>query len=700
MQPRSVAVLGATERLGASSSFVMRNLIDHGYAGKIYPVHRKAASVFGHQAYARLDLLPEVPDVVVVCIAAQYVAGALTEAGDKGIKAAVVLSSGFAEQDEAGRAMQSEMVEIASRYDMAVCGPNCLGLISHHSNATLYSSRFPIGIPKGAFALISQSGASAIALSSTGRIGFSRIISAGNSAVTDTPDYLRFLATDPTTKVIGLVLEHIRNPAAFADAMHAVRAAGKPVIALYVGRSNVGAAATAAHTGALASSFEAVRAFCRRVGVALVESMDGLLELAILRMTLHQQPRKRGVAVVGVSGGGVAHVSDVADVVGLNIPSMSMQTVEKLSTLLPSFVTPQNPLDTTGLPFADGDVYRQALSNLAADPSIGLIAAVQDAPLGLDAAGAREYLPIAQGIIDFAASSDTPVVVVSNLASGHHPIFSEPLKQAKIPILNGTETALRAIQQVLLMNSAEIPTTPAILSPDPIKADSWTQRFQNGKPLTESEAKQFLSAQGIRVPIETIVTSAEEAVAAAEQSGFPVVMKVVSAEITHKTEAGGVQIGMSSVTAVSEAFTAIYQNVTAYTPDAHIEGISIQEMVTGSVEAFVGITRHEPFGFGAIVGAGGILVELLEDNAFDLLPISNHSARTLVDGSRLSKLLAGFRGAPPADKAALINLILKLSHIIQRYGSFFETIELNPIAVLPKGEGVCVLDALLILKGS
>ena len=700
MQPRSVAVLGATERQGASSSFVMRNLIDHRFAGKIFPVHRKAASVFGYPAYARIVDLPEVPDVVVICIAAKYVAGALAEAGDKGIQAAVILSSGFAEQDEAGRLMQADVVAIASRFKMAVCGPNCLGLVGHHNNATLYSSRFPVGIPGGSFALISQSGAGAIALSSTGRIGFSYIVSAGNSAVTDTHDYLRFLANDPQTEAIGLVLEHIRNPVAFAAAMADVRAAGKRVVALYVGRSQVGSAATAAHTGALASSFDAVRAFCRRVGVILVESMDALLEVANLLLTLPQRPMQTGVALVGVSGGGVAHASDIAEDVGLDIPQLQAETVERLRTILPAYATPQNPLDTTGLPFADGDIYRQALAFLGRDPGVGLIAAIQDAPAGLDADGAREYLPIVQGIVDYAASAETPVVVVSNQAGGHHPIVATPLQRGGIPILNGTETALRAIHKVLAGDSAESFLDKPIIVPDHSVSDEWARRFQSGQPLSESEAKQFLSEHGIRTPTEIVATSADEAIAAAEQIGLPVVMKIVSADIPHKTEAGGVKVGLQTADAVGAAFNEIQHAVATYNPEARIDGISIQQMVAGGVEAIVGVTQHAPFGFGIAVGSGGVLVELLADSAYDLLPLSEQSASALVDSSTPGKLIDGFRGAARSDRAAFVDLLLKLSRLMQRYGAFLETVELNPVAVLPGDGGVCALDALVILRAT
>ncbi|MCA9994935.1 MAG: acetate--CoA ligase family protein [Anaerolineales bacterium] len=692
LHPRSVAVIGATERADASSSFVMRNLMQHGYAGQIYPVHPRAETVFGLTAVPTITHLPQPPDLAVICIAAPYVAAALEEAGRKGTKAAIVLSSGFAEKDAEGRARQQELVEIAAKYDMAVCGPNCLGLIAHQANTVLYSSRFPMGVPKGDVALISQSGAIAIALSSTGCIGFSHIISSGNSAVTDIPDYLRYLAADPLTRVVMLVLENISRPEALAAAMQEMHKADKRVVALYVGRTERGAAATSAHTGALAGSFAAVQAFFRRHGIVSVESMDELLQTTAVLSVLPQRPQKRGLAIIGVSGGGVAHVSDVASAVGLTIPPLQPETIAQLKAILPPFITPQNPLDTTGLPFSDGDVYRQALDFLANDPAIGLITAVQDAPPGLDEAGTREYLPIAQGIVDFAHTAPVPVVVVSNLADGHHPLFSEPLRQAGVPMLRGTAVALKAINHLFTPMPMAARTAQTDLAMDAF----WQKRFANGAPFTEREAKQLLAAYGIRTTREELATSAAEAVQLAAAIGFPVVMKIESPDITHKSDVGGVLLGVGDETAVEQAYDQLMANVSKAMPQAKLHGVVVQEMVVAGVEAFVGVSRYAPFGFGVVVGPGGVLVELVGETAVDLLPLNPESAQTLVESTRLNKLLSGFRGSPPADRSALVDTILKLAQIVQLYGDYLDTIELNPITVLPEGQGICVLDAVML----
>jgi acyl-CoA synthetase (NDP forming) len=686
MAPRSVAVVGATERADASSSYVMKNLMRFGYQGKIIPVHPKAEAIFGYRAAPSLSSLDAAPDVAVIGIAADKVIAALEEAGSAGVKAAVVLASGFAELDEAGRERQRQLVEIARSYGMAICGPNCLGLFSLISGAALYSSSLSANLQKGRFAILSHSGASAIALGNTGRFGLSHIVSCGNSAATDIPDYLEFLASDEDTSTAGIVIEAIREPEKLAAAMEKMHTANKPVIALRAGRSSRGAQATAAHTGALAGSNDTYRAFFRRTGIIEVPDMDGFMETATLCLTLKTRPAKPGVAIVGVSGGGVAHVSDIADEAGLSVPDLQPETVAKVKTLLPPFATPQNPLDTTGIVFADAQIYRDVLTALSEDPSIGLIVASQDAPAGLDDVCACEYLGIAQAVSDYAETGKAPVVFMSNLSSGHHPAVEEKL--SNVPALRGTKSALTAIASLIDQN--RLVSWPGAATSD--------RRSLPAGALSEREAKNLLAGEGLPVPREHLVTSAVEAASAAAKLGFPVVMKIESPDIQHKTEAGGVKLGIASEAEARQAFDAIIASARAYSPGADLRGVSVQEMVTGGVEALVGLVRHEPFGFGIVVGIGGVLVELLKDSAFDLLPVDLARADALIGETRLALLLEGYRGAPRADRQALAKLLVELSDFAARYGDDIEAIDLNPVAVLPHGKGVRILDALIIRR--
>jgi len=684
MAPRSIAVVGATERADASSSFVMKNLMRFGYQGKIIPVHPKAGTIFGLPASPSLSALDTPPDVAVIGIAADKVIAALEEAGSTGVKAAVVLASGFAELDETGRERQRQLVEIAERYGMAICGPNCLGLFNLGSGAALYSSSLSTNLEKGRFAILSHSGASAIALGNTGRFGLSHIVSSGNSAATDIPDYLDFLATDDDTRAVGIVIEAVREPEKLAAAMEKMQAANKPVIALRAGRSERGAQATAAHTGSLAGSNDAYRAFFRRVGIIEVPDMDGFMETATLCLNLKQRPEKPGVAIVGVSGGGVAHVSDIAEEVGLSLPDLQPETAARVRALLPPFATPQNPLDTTGVVFADGDIYRDILHALADDPSIGLIVAAQDAPIGLDDFCASEYLGIAEAVSGYAGTGKAPVVFMSNLSSGHH--VAVEAKLPNVPVLRGTKSALTAVRGLMYQERTVSWPDAALSKKSPLPASA----------LTEREAKALLAAEGLPVPQEHLVTDADAAAQAARSLGFPVVMKIESPDILHKTEAGGVKLGVASEAEARAAFEAIMADARAYSPTAELRGVSVQEMVTGGIEALVGIVRHDPFGFGLVVGIGGVLVELVKDSAFDLLPIDLARADAMIGETKLASLLEGYRGAPKADRKALAELLVKVSDFAARYGDDIEAIDLNPVAVLPEGKGVRLLDALII----
>jgi len=694
LAPRAVAVIGATERQGASAFYVMRNLSENGYAGRILPVNPKGGTIFGRPAAPSIAALSERPDVAVICIAAAQVNAALEEAGRAGIKAAVVLASGFAETGAEGQARQHELAAIAQRYGMAVCGPNCLGLFNLHTGAALYSSTLVQGMRKGALALVSHSGATALTLSNCGRLGHSVIVSAGNGAVTDVPDYLLWLAQHEATRVIGVVLESIRDPAAFRVAMAAVQDAGKSVIALRVGRSDAGQRATVAHTGALAGSSDAYASLFRQTGVVEVSDMDEFVETAALFTELRSRPKRRGVAVIGVSGGGVAHVSDIAEENGIDLPAFSSQTVARLVAILPDFATAQNPLDTTGIVFADASVYSRVLDAVAADPGTGLIVAAQDAPPGLDDRTSGEYFGIVGAVAEFSRAGAVPTVLISNLSAGHHPAILGCIN-GSVPVLNGTRSALRAISHVLPRRGPVLDRMP----PPGLPPDArWLARLVPGAVLTEREAKHFLADHHLPVTRETFAATAAEAVVAAEAIGYPVVLKIESPDLPHKTEAGGIRLNLRDDAAVRSAFEAVIASARRFAPTADLRGVVVQEMVTGGVEAIVGISRHEPFGPGMVVGLGGVLVELIDDAAFELLPISHDLARDMVGRTRLGRLLAGYRGAPAADVPALCNLIVGLSRLINSYGDRIDAIDLNPVSVLPQGRGLRILDALILTR--
>ena len=692
MQARSVAVVGASERPDAPSGFVIRNLLGCGFTGRLLPINPTAKTIYGHPAVPKLADLALPPDVVVVAIPAAPAVGVVAEAAALGIKAAVVLGSGFAETDAAGAARQHAMAASARAAGMALCGPNCLGVYNLRDKLALFSSRLAPDMPRGEVALVSHSGAGAITLANTGRFGLSHIVSAGNAVVTDVADYLGYFAATGSARVVALMLEQIGNPDAFAHAMQAAHAAGLVVVALRSGRSARGAAATAAHTGALAGSNEAFAAFFRRHGVIEAPDMDSVVETCVLASSRQSPPRGPGLAALGVSGGGLAHVADLAEAAGVQWASLSDATKDGLAMLLPGYVRPNMPLDMTGIVFGEPQRYRAALDLLAADPGVGHIVAVQDAPLGLDSDGADEYAGIAGALAGYATTAPAPIAVLSLLSGGPHALVRAPLAAAGVPILQGGTPGMAALAH------AQHPPAPlaiADIAAIPSQPD-WTQRLSDGIALTEREVKAFLAAHGVRVTREVLAQDAEGAAGLADTIGYPVVMKIESPDILHKTEISGVRLGIATPEAARAAFDAILATAHQHAPTARIVGVVVQEMVTHGTEALVGLSRHPPFGLALTVGPGGVLVELLGGHALDLLPLDQGAAERLIGASKLARLLKGFRGQPAGDRAALVDLLVRLGQIAHAYGDQIAALDLNPVAVLPDGQGVCVLDALLI----
>ncbi len=697
IRARSVAIVGASERPGASSGFVVRNLLAQGYRGRIVPVHRTAPAVFGLPAVARLADIAETPDAVLVGLPADDVTPVLDEAGSLGIRAAVVLASGFAETGRDGIARQERLRAAARRHGMAVCGPNCLGLFETRTGLALYSSRIaPMRV--GGVAVISHSGALAIALAQSGRIGVSLLVSAGNAAVTDVPDYLRYAARDPATTVALVVVEGIADPDAFVAAAAALHEAGKPLVVLRAGRSARGAEASAAHTGTLAGSDAAFVAFFRRVGAILADDLESALQTATLlsapAIRASGSPRTPGLALVGVSGGAMAHASDLAEAAGLSLPTLAPETTDRLRAALPSFATAQNPLDLTGVVFGHPAIYAEALAALAADPAIGAIAAVQDVPAGLDPDGAGEYAGIADALAAFPATGGVPLVVFSHLAA-MHPAIAARLADGGVPVVNGGRAAMSALRALVAPPRPAV--TAATTSVEPLP--EWAARIRRG-PMSERDTKLFLAAHGLPTTREAAAATADEAVAHAASIGFPVALKVDSPDIPHKTEAGGVRLGLGDEASVRAAFAAILRDARQHAPLARIDGVLVQEMVAGGVEALVGTTRDTTFGPVLLLGSGGILVELVRDGRLAVLPLDGEGARALLRETRLPPLLSGWRGAPACDEAALVDVVVTLGAIALAYRDVVEAIDLNPVVVLPQGRGVRIVDALLVPRAT
>jgi len=694
LNPSSVAVVGASSRAGALGQRVLDNLVKSGFEGSVYPIHPSETRLAQWDCYPTLDELPEAPECVAIGLAAERVLPILEQAANRGAKAAVVFASGFSEVGEHGQRMQKSLADFCRSSGMKVCGPNVLGVRNLHRRFALYSAPIAHDAPRGGVAIAAHSGSACVALSGTGRFGLSHVVSMGNSAALDAEDCLAHFADDPDTRVACLFLEAVRHPERLAAAAMRMRNAGKPVLALKVGRSAKGAAASAAHTGSLAASHAAARDFFRHAGIEVLDDLDELIETCALFDAVRKAPTGSGLAVINISGGEVALTCDLGHELGLGLPSLSGGTSSALSGILPSFGTPANPLDATSAALSDASMYAKAMQALLDDAGVGLLAVSQDCPAGLSDAAALGYRRLAQTAVEVEKSSLKPIVFYSNVAGPLHAATIEPLRGSPVPCLQGARPALVAVRAFLQWHrwTARPALSAARVQPIP----AWQARLATGDALSEAEAKCFLHDHGVRIAREALAESAQAAVRAAQDIGYPVALKVDSPDIAHKSDAGGVALSLRNAQEVAAAFDRIRQNVRRHHPTARIRGVAVQEMVHGGVEMIIGTAQHPPFGRGVVVGAGGVLVELMNDSAFALLPVDLARAGELIGRTRAARLLAGYRAAPEADRLALEELVVGISAIAEAYADCIETIELNPVAVLPAGRGACPLDALII----
>lgn len=696
LNPASVAVVGVSARADALGNRVLRNLARAGYGGTVVGVHPRETQAEGVACFASIDAVPDTPDCVAIAVSADKVLPVLEQAAARGTRAAVVFASGFSETGEQGRQLQASLASFCERSGMLVCGPNVLGVRNLHANFALYSAPLPASPVRGGIAIAAHSGSTCVALSSTGRFGLSNVVSVGNAVSLDMDDYLAHFAADPNTRMACLFLEAIRRPERLAQAATLMRAAGKPVVALKVGRTATGAAASAAHTGSLASSHAATSEFLRQAGIAVVNDLDELVEACALFSTVRVPPRGDGVAVINISGGEVALTCDLAHEAGIRFADLGASTQEALRATLPGYATPANPLDATSAALADPAMYASAMHALLDDPDVSVLAVSQDCPAGLSEGAALGYRKLAEVTREVSATASKPIVFYSNVAGPLHPVTIEPLQGSAVPVLQGARTALAALRALVDWHRGPPAhhEQPERMQPK----QQWHQRLSTGVALSEHEAKRFLDEHGIRITREQLATTADEAARAAQAIGFPVVAKIHSADIAHKSEAGGIALNLTTIEQVAAAFDRILASARRYAPEALLEGVVIQEMVSGGVEMIVGTAQHPPYGRGVVVGAGGVLVELMHDSAFALAPLNAERARALVQQTRASRLLAGFRGAPAADARAFEDIVVRVSQICEAYADVIEAMDINPVAVLPQGRGACALDALVVPK--
>ena len=687
--PKSVAVIGASNRQGSVGRAVFTNILLNEYTGTVYPVNPKDRSISGVRSYSSVQELPESVDVAVVVVPASVVPSVTEDCGRKGVKGLIVISAGFKEIGQDGAALERQVVSLAQKYSMRMIGPNCLGVINTDPEVRLnasFASQMPL---EGSISFASQSGAlgeAVIDYAAGEGIGFSKFISVGNKADVNENDILEYLRADPKTKVILLYLEDIVDGRKFVDTVSKVTEE-KPIIAVKAGVSPEGAKAASSHTGALAGSDEAYNAILKQSGVLRVESIIDLFDYA---RAFAKQPLPRGnrVAIITNGGGPGIMATDASVRYGLQISQFSEATKAKLRAGLPKEASVNNPVDLIG--DAQSDRYELALQALYDEGvDCGLILLTPQAMVDLK--------KVAETIASVGPRSGK-TILTSILGLTDITPAVEVLESNNIPHYTFPESAVRALTAMYeYQRWVERPRTQ--IKHFDVDVGKAQEIILNAKRagltnLPQDEALRILSTYGVPVIKTETASSKTEAVEAATRIGYPVAMKIVSPDVVHKIDVGGVKLDLNSDQDVSEAFDEILKNVNSRVPGARIEGVLLQEYITGGTETIIGIHRDPKFGPLLMFGLGGIYVEAYRDVSFRLAPIRELSADNMISQIRGSKILQGFRGQPPADTKTIAECIERLSQLSIDLPDVTE-LDVNPLVAF--ANGCKALDARVII---
>ena len=689
LSPRSVAIVGANDK-GNTGARALKNVVSSGFSGPIYPVNPNYESLEGRKCYPALTALPEVPDSVIVSVP---VAGALRivrEVEEIGAPSMVLFCDGFIDlgTDEGAR-RNAELVAIIERTGMAVQGPNCMGTLGRS-----YSSTFGRGrdaVKSGGISIVSQSGGlinAFIELGNSRALGFNTLISAGNEAAVNAADYLEWLADDPDTKVIICIVEGVKDGSRFRAALAAATHV-KPVVVLKLGRSEAGQRATIAHTGSLAGSDAVFAAVCRQCGAALVDTVDAALETAAMFMRV-PLPRGDNIAIFSTSGGATVLTTDLAAKLDFHFPPLSEKSNREMQRIFETEKTFINPFDVTAQPrLARGNNMTQCLDALLVDDTFDLIGCVLI--IQRDGGNNQHLLDQTKAV---AGTARKPIVLFPEATMHWRDAPPDPGVHVASSLSDGL-VALRALMTYAAFRR-ELPGTPS----DKRSEAPRTAWPNDRRVLTEFESKRMLAAAGLPGTREELARTPDEAAAAARRIGFPVALKVQSPDLMHKSDAGGLALGLENEDAVRRAHDDLLSGIRARQPGAAIDGVLVQEMVSGGAEVLLGMKRDPIFGPVIVVSAGGVFVELFEGAAqLRLPPLRDGDADDMVKRSgALEKLLGGFRGRPPADRAALLKLIGDFARFVEGLSDDVIAVDLNPVMVLPQGRGVTIVDAAIERK--
>jgi acetyltransferase len=688
--PRGVAIIGASASPAKLSFGILRNLTLYGYTGQIAPVNPKEDQILGYKSYPDIISVPDPVDLAVIVLPAPLTPGVMEDCGNRGLKTVIVITGGFKEIGPEGAALEKSLVSIARRYNMRMIGPNCVGTLDMYTGL---NTTFIQGVPaRGGIGFISQSGAMVGGVFETIRqkfIGFSLVATLGNEADVTETDMIEYLAGEEHTRVITSYVEAILDGQRFIQTARRV-SPHKPIVMLKAGRTSAGARAVSSHTGSLAGSYNAYQAAFAQAGVIEVDTMTDLFDVSMgfASLPLPKGPR---VAMITNGGGPAALVSDSIAMNGLQMADLAPETREFLRPHLNPAAQIDNPVDMLGA--ADAAEYQVGLKGILTDPNVDVAIAilVPQALVNTDA--------VARAICEQAKGQSKPViaVIVSETSADK---ARELLHQNGIPMYTKPETPGRVISAMLRYarwrEQAAAEDEP-LAGIRPSLAAELLAAAKNQSAMGEALTRPLLAAYDIPVVAGGSAKTAAEAVETAHRIGYPVVMKIVSPDILHKSDVGGIRLNLGSDEAVRSNFASLMEDIAAKIPEARLEGVLIEGMASRGQEVIIGMRRDPNFGPLMMFGLGGIYVELFGDVAFRVAPLTREDAADMLHSTRAGRLLNGFRGMEHADTDAVIDTILRLSRLALDFPQIAE-MEINPLLVLPKGKGVLALDGRVILQ--
>ncbi|MGQ9558240.1 MAG: acetate--CoA ligase family protein [Desulfurispora sp.] len=686
LNPQRLCVVGASEKEGFGGD-TCRNIMQYMDPERVYFVNPKRQQVFGRPCYASIAEVPEAFDLVVVCTPRNTVPEIITQAAARGARGAVVYASGYAETgSEVGKAAEKELAELCQRLDVALMGPNCAGFVNYTGGVHAFAFLSAQRERRGAVGVVSQSGQLCLSMMDSPQMKFSYIISAGNASLVSTEDYLDYLVHDPSTRVVAMYLEGVKNARRFIQALEAAARQRKPVVVLKTGRSEKGSRLAASHTGSLAGADRVYEAIFQKYGVIRVQDLEELMATALLLATLPTYPTRPTFAALNLSGGETGICADLAQLNGIELPDFQPATREQLRQILPYYATPDNPLDMTASLSYDASAYAKALETVMQDPNIGmlllgytLLEEISDPAIHYMYEGIEKV--VRRGQVK-------PLAMIPFAGNTRHPGYCEKLHQLGVPILPPAAYAFRILRYL----SDFIGYDPVIrLAEQP----ALTEKFsQHTRPWSEWRSKQLLQAYGITVPREGIARTPEEAVNLARELGYPVAVKISCAQITHKSDAGGVVLNVQDDDGVRKAFDHIMSAMGQHYPHLEPEGVLVSKMQKPGLEVIIGIKNDPQFGPCILCGLGGVFVEVFRDTVLYPAPVCLPEALTMLQTLRAAPLLQGYRGGPALDQEALAQAIVNISRLASDHRHVIKEMDINPLFVYEKG--ICAVDALVL----